>query len=135
MTDEEQFVKVVAEDEGRIGSTEKPGVTTSSFVGQQSIEYADTLIKVETAEHKRQIEKQKLDHQLEQERQDNRLRRFREKTTFIVVVVVLVALLGSSFWVAATASDPTRQTWAQAIVTVLASAIGGAFAGYAAAKR
>lgn len=111
------------------------GTLTNVTVGTQSVAYADVQIRIETAAHERQIEKQKLDHRLQQETKDNDARRRREMTTFYVVVFGVLALLFGSFVVAATTSDPTRQTWAQGIATAVAGAIGGAFAGYAAAKR
>lgn len=117
------------------GSSSTSASLDSVTVGEQSIAYADHQIRVDTAAHKRQIEKQKLDHQLAQESKDNDFRRRREMITFYVVVVGLALLLFGSFFVAATATDPTRQTWAQGIATAVAGAIGGAFAGYAAGKQ
>lgn len=105
-------------------------ITSSQTTGDQTFRVAETQIKVEDAAHRREVEKQRLDHELSQDLEDRKLQRWREKATFIIVTGGVVLLILSSVVVAAVSKDPTRQAWAQGFASVLVGAIGGAFAGY-----
>ncbi len=127
----------MTDTEGNIveGAATLSALSGNVTVGDQSIQYAAVQIQVETAAHKRRVEQQRLDHELKEAQKDNYFRRWRELITFLVIIVGVAGLLLWSFYIAATTTDPTSQTWAQGFATALAGAIGGAFAGYAVGGR
>lgn len=114
-------------------------VSGNVTVGDQTLKFveADVQIRVATAAHQRELERQRLERELEKEKRqeeedykDRYHQRIRDNCTFVVVVVLIIAGLVGSFLVAVTSSDPTQQVWAQGLTMTIAGVVGGAFAGY-----
>jgi hypothetical protein len=117
------------------GAIQEEAAEGNVTVGDQTIEYANVEIEVETAAHQRRIEQQRLNHELREETSENNWRRIRENITFGVVIVVVFGVFIGTVYVALTTNDPTRQTFAQSLATTIFGAVGGAFAGYMVGER
>lgn len=107
--------------------------------GDQTVTLADAeiQIRVETAAHQREMERDRLERTLEKEKRreeedykDQHWQRVRDNGTYVVVVLLIIVGLVGSFIVAVTATDPIQQVWAQGLTTTVAGVVGGAFAGY-----
>lgn len=129
----------MTDTEGNIveGAAALSAVSGNVTVGDQSVEWADVQIRVETAAHQREIEKRRVERELERDEReedekskDRHHQRIRDNCTYAVVVVLVFLGLIGSFYVAATTTDPTRQVWAQGFTTTIAGVVGGAFAGF-----
>jgi hypothetical protein len=110
----------------------EPSLRDSRTDGEQdfSILRGEFELKAETAAHKRQLERMRVEHELEQERKSNEDRRQRDKIIFFVVVFVVVAGLAVGFAVAVRSQNDDTRRGAQNIVTILFSAMAGGLAGY-----
>lgn len=112
-------------------------VSGSVIAGDQAFEWAESQVRVATAAHQREMERQRVEREHQKEireedetYKDRQHQRIRDNCTYAVVVLLIVGGLGGSFIVAASSSDPTQQVWAQSLTTTIAGAVGGAFAGY-----
>lgn len=127
MTDEEgatnEGVSLSMESVAGAESTaELTVVTASHTVGDQSFQYTDLQIRVETAAHQREMEKQRVQRELERDRLEQREKlterkhqRFRENASYSIITALVVVGLIASFYVAVNVSDPTTKTWAQVL--------------------
>jgi hypothetical protein len=142
MTDEpENIVKSGPIEISASSSLQATGsvISGSSIVGDQTVllAEAETEIRVATAAHDREIERERLARELDKDKRlededlkDRHWQRVRTNCTFAAVIIVVVVVFVGTVYVAFTTNDPTRQTFAQSLATTLFGAIGGAFAGY-----
>ena len=107
-------------------------ITDSESSGRQtfSLDQPKLEQKGRADEHKRELSKSQHDHDLEQQAKDNDLRRLCVR---IIICVIVVALVVSSFIVLMEPDDSKNQ-WAQGIATTILGSLLGAIAGYFAAK-
>jgi hypothetical protein len=116
----------------------------SVTVGDQTVLFAEaeTEIRIATAAHEREIERERVARELEKDKRlededlkDRYLQRVRDNCTFAVVILVVFGVFVGTVYVALTTNDPTKQTFAQSLATTIFGAIGGAFAGYMVGER
>ena len=106
-------------------------------VGDQTVLFAEAEIRVATAAHEREIERERVKRELEKDKRledeefkDRHWQRVRENCTYAVVVSLIVLALVGCFYVAVTSKDPGLQAWAQDLTGIIAGVVGGGFAGY-----
>lgn len=119
-------------------------ISGSDTIGEQTLKFAEANIQLQiaTAEHQRDIEKQRVQRELDSAKRlededfkDRHWQRVRDNCTYGIVVALIVGGLAASFGVAVSSADPSLKTWAQGLATTIAGVVGGAFAGYLIGER
>lgn len=117
----------------------------SIISGVQMLEYADRQIRIDTAKHTHQIERDRLDHELQEttrdnmarrmrESRDDAARRMRENITFYTCIGVPIAGLIFGAALSIWTSDETTKLFAHNLISLIFGGILGGLAGYFTAK-
>ena len=130
--------------EGGDASTDLTGATSGTsatsgelFVVEGSIggpqefllEREEHQLKAASEAHKREMQRQRLDQELDEACKNSDLRRFQQRTLFVVVLFVVgLGLIFGSFIATLPDNGDTRR-FGQAIVTLLLGAIAGYLTG------